>query len=129
MNNFIEIGTIILGVCTLGFGTLQYFWQKKFDEKLRVYKNYLEIVALSTLSRDEQVKIQLVQKHILAKQELVLFAPKDIVEVAARIEPLNFRNNNEQKYLDYLSLINLMRLDLQRHNKRISEKYLRKLFG
>lgn len=129
MNNFIEIGTIILGVCTLGFGTLQYFWQKKFDEKLRVYKNYLEIVALSTLSRDEQVKIQLVQKHILAKQELVLFAPRDIVEVAARIEPLDFGKNNEQKYLDYLSLINLMRLDLQRHNKRISEKYLRKLFG
>lgn len=129
MNNFIEIGTIILGVCTLRFGTLQYFWQKKFDEKLRVYKNYLEIVALSTLSRDEQVKIQLVQKHILAKQELVLFAPRDIVEVAARIEPLDFGKNNEQKYLDYLSLINLMRLDLQRHNKKISEKYLRKLFG
>nr|WP_282185243.1 hypothetical protein [Streptococcus constellatus] len=118
-----------MGLFTLIFGILQYFWQKRFDEKLRVYKNYLEVVALSTLSPEKQTKIQLVQKHILAKQELVLYAPKEIVELAGKIEPINFTESNEQKYLEYLKLINFMRLDLQRFNKNISEESLRKLLG
>lgn len=129
MKDLIELVTILLGLFTLIFGILQYFWQKRFDEKLRVYKNYLEIVSLSTLSADEQKEVKLVQKHVLAKEELILFAPKKIVELAGRIEPINFCENNEQKYLDYLKLINLMRLDLQRFNKKISEESLRKLLG
>ena len=87
MRDLIELITILLGLFTLIFGILQYFWQKRFDEKLRVYKNYLEIVSLSTLPPDEQ------------------------------------------KYLEYLKLINLMRLDLRRFNKKISEETLRKLLG
>ncbi|WP_156019400.1 hypothetical protein [Streptococcus ruminantium] len=129
MKDLIELVTILLGLFTLIFGILQYFWQKRFDEKLRVYKNYLEIVSLSTLSPDEQKEVKLVQKHILAKEELILFAPKKIVELAGRIEPINFCENNDQKYLDYLKLINLMRSDLQRFNKKISEESLRKLLG
>ena len=129
MKNLVELITILLGLFTLIFGILQYFWQKRFDEKLRVYKNYLEVVALSTLSPEKQTKIQLVQKHILAKQELVLYAPKEIVELAGKIEPINFTESNEQKYLEYLKLINLMRLDLKKCNKRISEKSLRNLLG
>lgn len=103
MKNLVELIAILLGLFTLIFGILQYFWQKRFDEKLRVYKNYLEVVALSTLSPEKQTKIQLVQKHILAKQELVLYAPKEIVELARKIEPINFTESNEQKYLEYLN--------------------------
>ena len=129
MKNLVEMITILLGLFTLFFGILQYFWQKRFDEKLRVYKNYLAVVALSTLLPEKQREIQLQQKHILSKQELVLFAPEEIVELAGKIEPINFAKNNEQKYLEYLKLINLMRIDLQRFNKRISEESLRKLLG
>lgn len=84
---------------------------------------------MSTLSPEKQREIQLQQKHILSKQELVLFAPEEIVELAGKIEPINFAKNNEQKYLEYLKLINLMRIDLQRFNRRISEESLRKLLG
>lgn len=129
MKDLIELITILLGLFTLIFGILQYFWQKRFDEKLRVYKNYLEIVSLSTLSPDEQKEAKLAQKLILAKEELILFAPKQIVEQVGKIEPINFTENNEQKYLEYLKLINLMRLDLRRFNKKISEETLRKLLG
>ena len=129
MKDLIELITILLGLFTLIFGILQYFWQKRFDEKLRVYKNYLEIVSLSTLPPDEQKEAKLAQKLILAKEELILFAPKQIVEQVGKIEPINFTENNEQKYLEYLKLINLMRLDLRRFNKKISEETLRKLLG
>ena len=129
MKNLVEMITILLGLFTLFFGILQYFWQKRFDEKLLVYKNYLAVVALSILSPEKQREIQLQQKHLLSKQELVLFAPEEIVELAGKIEPINFAKNNEQKYLEYLKLINLMRIDLQRFNKRISEESLRKLLG
>jgi len=129
MRDLIELITILLGLVTLIFGILQYFWQKRFDEKLRVYKNYLEIVSLSTLPPDEQKEAKLAQKLILAKEELILFAPKQIVEQVGKIEPINFTENNEQKYLEYLKLINLMRLDLRRFNKKISEETLRKLLG
>lgn len=129
MRDLIELITILLGLFTLIFGILQYFWQKRFDEKLRVYKNYLEIVSLSTLPLDEQKEAKLAQKLILAKEELILFAPKQIVEQVGKIEPINFTENNEQKYLEYLKLINLMRLDLRRFNKKISEETLRKLLG
>ena len=130
MKDLIELVTILLGLFTLIFGILQYYWQKRFDEKLRVYKNYLEIVSLaSTLASDEQKIVNLVQKHILAKEELIHFAPKKIVEQAGRIEPINFTENNEQKYLEYLKLINMMRVDLQRFNKKVSEDSLRKLLG
>ena len=129
MKDLIELVTILLGLFTLIFGILQYYWQKRFDEKLRVYKNYLEIVSLATLASDEQKIVNLVQKHILAKKELILFAPKKIVEQAGRIEPINFTENNEQKYLEYLKLINMMRVDLQRFNKKVSEDSLRKLLG
>ena len=129
MRDLIELITILLGLFTLIFGILQYFWQKRFDEKLRAYKNYLEIVSLSTLPPDEQKEAKLAQKLILAKEELILFAPKQIVEQVGKIEPINFTENNEQKYLEYLKLINLMRLDLRRFNKKISEETLRKLLG
>jgi len=129
MKDLIELVTILLGLFTLIFGILQYYWQKRFDEKLRVYKNYLEIVSLATLASDEQKRVNLDQKHILAKEELILFAPKKIVEQAGRIEPINFTENNEQKYLEYLKLINMMRVDLQRFNKKVSEDSLRKLLG
>ncbi len=129
MKDLIELVTILLGLFTLIFGILQYYWQKRFDEKLRVYKNYLEIVSLATLASDEQKRVNLVQKLILAKEELILFAPKKIVEQAGRIEPINFTENNEQKYLEYLKLINMMRVDLQRFNKKVSEDSLRKLLG
>ena len=129
MRDLIELITILLGLFTLIFDILQYFWQKRFDEKLRVYKNYLEIVSLSTLPPDEQKEAKLAQKLILAKEELILFAPKQIVEQVGKIEPINFTENNEQKYLEYLKLINLMRLDLRRFNKKISEETLRKLLG
>ena len=129
MKDLIELVTILLGLFTLIFGILQYYWQKRFDEKLRVYKNYLEIVSLATLASDEQKRVNLVQKLILAKEELILFAPKKIVEQAGRIEPINFMENNEQKYLEYLKLINMMRVDLQRFNKKVSEDSLRKLLG
>ena len=129
MKDLIELVTILLGLFTLIFGILQYYWQKRFDEKLRVYKNYLEIVSLATLASDEQKRVNLVQKLILAKEELILFAPKKIVEQAGRIEPINFTENNEQKYLEYLKLINMMRVDLQRFNKKFSEDSLRKLLG
>jgi hypothetical protein len=129
MKDLIELVTILLGLFTLILGILQYFWQKRFDEKLRVYKNYLEIVSLSTLPTDEQKEVKLVQKYIMAKEELILFAPKKIVELAGKIEPINFSENNEQKYLEYLELINLMRLDLRSFNKKISEEALRKLLG
>ena len=129
MRDLIELITILLGLFTLIFVFLQYFWQKRFDEKLRVYKNYLEIVSLSTLPPDEQKEAKLAQKLILAKEELILFAPKQIVEQVGKIEPINFTENNEQKYLEYLKLINLMRLDLRRFNKKISEETLRKLLG
>ena len=129
MKDLIELVTILLGLFTLIFGILQYYWQKRFDEKLRVYKNYLEIVSLATLAPDEQKRVNLVQKHILAKEELILFAPKKIVEQAGRIEPINFTENNGQKYLEYLKLINMMRVDLQRFNKKVSEDSLRKLLG
>ena len=127
MKDLIELVTILLGLFTLIFGILQYYWQKRFDEKLRVYKNYLEIVSQATLASDEQKRVNLDQKHILAKEELILFAPKKIVEQAGRIEPINFTENNEQKYLEYLKLINMMRVDLQRFNKKVSEDSLRKL--
>lgn len=129
MKDLIELVTILLGLFTLIFGILQYYWQKRFDEKLRVYKNYLEIVSQATLASDEQKRVNLAQKHILAKEELILFAPKKIVEQAGRIEPINFTENNEQKYLEYLKLINMMRVDLQRFNKKVSEDSLRKLLG
>ena len=129
MRDLIELITILLGLFTLIFGILQYFWQKRFDEKLRVYKNYLEIVSQATLASDEQKRVNLDQKHILAKEELILFAPKKIVEQAGRIEPINFTENNGQKYLEYLKLINMMRVDLQRFNKKVSEDSLRKLLG
>jgi hypothetical protein len=129
MRDLIELITILLGLFTLIFGILQYFWQKRFDEKLRVYKNYLEIISLSILPPDEQKEAKLAQKLILAKEELILFAPKQIVEQVGKIEPINFTENNEQKYLEYLKLINLMRLDLRRFNKKISEETLRKLLG
>ena len=129
MKDLIELVTILLGLFTLIFGILQYYWQKRFDEKLRVYKNYLEIVSQATLASDEQKRVNLDQKHILAKKELILFAPKKIVEQAGRIEPINFTENNEQKYLEYLKLINMMRVDLQRFNKKVSEDSLRKLLG
>ena len=130
MKDLIELVTILLGLFTLIFGILQYYWQKRFDEKLRVYKNYLEIASLATtLASDEQKIVNLVQKHILAKEELILFAPKKIVEQAGRIEPINFTENNGQKYLEYLKLINMMRVDLQRFNKKVSEDSLRKLLG
>ena len=129
MKDLIELVTILLGLFTLIFGILQYYWQKRFDEKLRVYKNYLEIVSLATLASDEQKRVNLVQKLILAKEELILFAPKKIVEQAGRIEPINFTENNGQKYLEYLKLINMMRVDLQRFNKKVSEDSLRKLLG
>lgn len=129
MKDLIELVTILLGLFTLIFGILQYYWQKRFDEKLRVYKNYLEIVSQATLASDEQKRVNLDQKHILAKEELILFAPKKIVEQAGRIEPINFTENNEQKYLEYLKLINMMRVDLQRFNKKVSEDSLRKLLG
>ena len=129
MRDLIELITILLGLVTLIFGILQYFWQKRFDEKLRVYKNYLEIISLSILPPDEQKEAKLAQKLILAKEELILFAPKQIVEQVGKIEPINFTENNEQKYLEYLKLINLMRLDLRRFNKKISEETLRKLLG
>ena len=97
MRDLIELITILLGLFTLIFGILQYFWQKRFDEKLRVYKNYLEIVSLSTLPPDEQKEAKLAQKLILAKEELILFAPKQIVEQVGKIEPINFTENNEQR--------------------------------
>lgn len=62
-----------------------------------------------------------------------MFAPKKIVEVAGRIEPLNFtisgqtKEEADAKYEYYLSLLNLMRLDLRKNNNKISINDLRNL--
>lgn len=48
------------------------------------------------------------------------------MEQAGRIEPINFTKNNEQKYLEYLKLINMMRVDLKRFNKKSFGRFSQK---
>ena len=120
--------SIILAI----YAVNNYYRQKRFDEKLRVYKQYLSIVANATLSEEKQREINLNQTHILHKQELILFASKEIVDLAGEIEPINFTDNNPNKdrqYENYLLLLNMMRLDLMKSNKKISVETLRKLLG
>lgn len=120
--------SIILAI----YAVNNYYRQKRFDEKLRVYKQYLSIVANATLSEEKQREINLNQTHILHKQELILFASKEIVDLAGEIEPLDFTDNNPNKdrqYEKYLLLLNMMRLDLLKSNKKISVETLRKLLG
>ena len=120
--------SIILAI----YGVNTYYRQKRFDEKLRVYKQYLSIVADATLSVQKQREINLNHMHILHKQELILFASKEIVNLAGEIEPINFTDNNPNKdrqYEKYLLLLNMMRLDLMKSNKKISVEILRKLLG
>ena len=89
--------SIILAI----YGVNTYYRQKRFDEKLRVYKQYLSIVADATLSVQKQREINLNHMHILHKQELILFASKEIVDLAGEIEPINFTDNNPNKDIQY----------------------------
>lgn len=121
-----------LGILLAIHGVNSYCRQKRFDEKLRVYKQYLSIVANATLTAEKQYEINLNHMHILHKQELILFASKEIVDLAGEIEPINFTKNNPNRdiqYEKYLLLLNMMRIDLMKSNKKISEEILRKLLG
>ena len=109
-----------LGVGLAIYGINSYYHQKRFDEKLRVYKQYLSIVANATLSVEKQHEINLNHMHILHKQELILFASKEIVDLAGEIEPINFTKSNpnrDKQYEKYLLLLNMMRLDLMKSNR------------
>lgn len=97
-----------------------------------MYKAYISIVANSTLDEVKQHETNLVQTHILHKQELVLFAPQEIVDLAGEIEPMDFTKKNpdmESDYKNYLLLLNMMRAGLMKSNRKVSEKTLRKLLG
>lgn len=121
-----------LGVGLAIYGINSYYRQKRFDEKLRVYKQYLSIVANATLSVEKQHEINLNHMHILHKQELILFASKEIVDLAGEIEPINFTKSNpnrDKQYEKYLLLLNMMRLDLMKSNKKVSDETLRSLLG
>lgn len=122
------IFSIVLSIIGI-YSIWQYIRQKRFDEKLRVYKNFLEIIADSTLNQDDQEKKDVRIRYILAKQELILFAPVEIVEKISEIGPINFSNTFEgnQRYNLYLELLNLMRKDLKYLNKTISPEVLKKL--
>lgn len=136
-NNLITIGPMVLTVSVVILSAvLHHISNQKgqlFAEKLRIYRAYIDIVSMST--KQTQDKKDLLVKHISSKQELILFAPKIIIETAGRIEPLNFTTSGQTqeeadaKYNEYLVLLNLMRLDLRKTNKKISIIDLRNLLG
>ncbi|MDO4432795.1 MAG: hypothetical protein Q4B80_05700 [Aerococcaceae bacterium] len=71
---------------------------KKYnDQKLRLYSSYLSIIAYATLFPVEQKEYKLTAKHILAKQELVLFAPAAIVDFARELELMDMRSKENTK--------------------------------
>jgi hypothetical protein len=140
MENYISI----LGICVtvVVVAITSYFNQKEsrqhqlFVEKLRIYTTYLQNVSESSVKNiSEQKESDLLLRHIQAKQEMILFAPDNIVEVIGFIEPLDFTMNNQsqevrdEKYDAYLLLLNLMRDDLSKSNKKVSKNNLRKLLG
>ncbi|MEF2565336.1 MAG: hypothetical protein ACLSFK_09310 [Streptococcus salivarius] len=130
--DMLALVSTVIGIAIAVYGINTYYGQKRFDEKLRVYKAYISIVANSTLDEVKQHETNLVQTHILHKQELVLFAPQEIVDLAGEIEPMDFTKKNpdmESDYKNYLLLLNMMRADLMKSNRKVSEKTLRKLLG
>lgn len=127
--DIISILAIFVSVGSLIWNYYSNIRHQMFLEKLRVYKNYLGIVADATLPEIEQKKVGLVQKYIRAKQELILVAPSEVVNIAAEIEPLDFTTDDDKKYENYLILLNMMRTDLKKSNKRISHTSLGELLG
>ncbi|RGU81891.1 hypothetical protein DWW42_09865 [Limosilactobacillus fermentum] len=97
-----------------------------FLEKYRIYTGFLKIISASTWSPEQQEKYDLKTKYIQMKQEIILIAPKNIVETIAKIEPLNFKKGNEDKFELYLYLLMLMRKDLKL-SRKIDNEYLKKL--
>ncbi|XTB34937.1 hypothetical protein KQH76_02905 [Streptococcus sanguinis] len=106
------------------YGIKSYTSKKLFDEKVKIYRSYLKIISKGTLNGSRQEKQELASEYIKVKQEIICFAPENIVKLISELEPFNM--SDKAKYQKYLELLNLMRYDLSK-SKSISPDVLSKI--
>lgn len=125
-STIISLIAILLSFFSLFWGYYSNIHHDLFLEKYRIYTDFLRIVSDSTQSPEQQKHQNLIIRYIKVKQELILIAPKNIVETLAKIEPLNFKKGYEDNFELYLHLLMLMRKDLKL-SRNVDNEYLKKL--
>lgn len=136
--NFKDIISIVAVIATTVVAVVSIFLNHRsnlkhqlFLEKLRIYKELMEIVSQSTSQRANREELRL--RLIAVKQEIILFSTKPIIRKLADIGDINFTNDGQtevqakEKFDRYLSLLNLMRRDLLKQSDKISDTTLKRL--
>ncbi len=92
--------------------------------KLKVKEKKVLIEKVGWIKINEQIPIN-VKYNNEKDNKFPIFIIGNLFLITSSL----FLIKTSAKYLEYLKLINLMRLDLRRFNKKISEETLRKLLG
>ena len=127
MDKLIQSFTVLAQFLTVSvafYGIKSYTSNKLFDEKLKIYRSYLKTISKGTLNGSRQEREELNSEFLRVKQEIICFAPENIVKLISELEP--FDMSDEAKYQKYLELLNLMRYDLSK-SKSISSDVLSKI--
>jgi len=127
MDKLIQSFTVLAQFLTVSvafYGIKSYTSNKLFDEKLKIYRSYLKTISKGTLNGSRQEREELNSEFLRVKQEIICFAPENIVKLISELEP--FDMSDKAKYQKYLELLNLMRYDLSK-SKSISSDVLSKI--
>ncbi|MBK5253434.1 MAG: hypothetical protein JJE03_03010 [Peptostreptococcaceae bacterium] len=134
MEYVIGIGTLVLAAVGLVWSLHSNIEFKKYQEKQRVYNNYFENISASLLLSSRAERKKVARRQMLNLHEIALRSPKEIVDMLADVQPLDFyttkptTEEEEKKFESYCVLFNLMRKDLDKNNKDIDKEKLKKLF-
>ena len=127
MDKLIQSFTVLAQFLTVSvafYGIKSYTSNKLFDEKLKIYRSYLKTISKGTVNGSRQEREELNSEFLRVKQEIICFAPENIVKLISELEP--FDMSDKAKYQKYLELLNLMRYDLSK-SKSISSDVLSKI--
>lgn len=126
--------TAVAAVGALGVSVFGFWWSYQstlkhnmFMEKLKVYRAYVQNISDSTKERTIKEDGELAIRHLKTKQELLLFAPESIVDLAVKIEPLDLSDPIKRNY--YYDLISEMRFDLLKSNSKVNSRIIDNLLG
>lgn len=117
------VATTIVAVVSIFLNHRSNLKQQLFLEKLRIYKELLEVISLSTNPQSDHVELR--TRLVSVKQEIILFSTEAIIQALANLGEINFTSQGqtpeqqETKQGNYLVLLNLMRSDLLKKNKEI----------
>ncbi len=126
------IATTVVAVVSIFLNHSSNLKHQLFLEKLRIYKELMEIVSQAAGQHANKKELSL--RFLAAKQEIILFSTEPIIRKLADIGDINFTEVGQtevqakEKFDRYLSLLNLMRRDLLKQSDKISDTTLKRYF-